>query len=335
MNLYQTLKRLSGLVSVSGAEETMAAFLKEEMTPLCDEVTLDAMGNVICKKHSSVANQTLLLSAHMDEIGFVVCDVEEKGFVLLAPIGGIHAEAAAFSRVRFESGRIGCLVPPDGTKAADLDEKKFVCDIGAKTRAAACRAVKIGERCATLCPVTRLGASRISGRALDNRIGVAVLLALAAELKDETALPYHLVFAFTVQEEVGLRGAAPVAFATEPSFAINVDITPAGDGFAAKGTVKLGDGVTVKYKDRSVVCSRRMIAHLNSVAEENKIPTQAEILTFGGTDTGPIQSSRSGVVAGAVSVPLRYVHTDCETADEADIQNAVRLLSCAVKTTIQ
>lgn len=333
--IYQTLKALSSHLCVSGGEETVAAYLADTMKPLCDEVSLDAMGNVICKKHSKSAQKTLLLLAHMDEIGFLVCDVDDKGFVLLAPVGGIHAEANAYSRVRFESGKIGVLVPADGTKAADLDARKFACDIGAKSRAAALKAVRIGERCATVCPVTKLAGAKVSARALDNRLGVVTLVETARMLQDENDLPYNLVFAFTVQEEVGLRGAGPVGFATEPDYCINVDVTTANDGFGAKGPVCLGGGPTVKYKDRSLVCNRQMIAHLESCAKAADVKTQVEILTFGGTDTAQIQSSRAGVVSGAVSLPLRYVHTDCETADLHDVKNAVRLLCAATKTDIQ
>lgn len=330
--IYQTLKALSSRVSVSGGEESVATYLKETMASFCDEVTTDAMGNVLCKKTSERATETLLLTAHMDEIGFLVCDADEQGFVLLAPVGGIHAEAAAFSRVRFENGRVGVLVPKDGTKAGDLDAKEFACDIGARSRSHALSLVSVGDRCATLCPVTKLAAGRVSGRALDNRAGVAVLVALAEALKDETALPYHLVFAFTVQEEVGLRGASPVGFSVAPDYCINVDITPSGDGYGAKGPVKLGGGPTVKYKDRSVVCHRSMIRHLEACAKDAGVKTQAEILTFGGTDTGPIQSSRAGVVSGAVSIPLRYVHTDCETCALSDLEGAVTLLAKVSQT---
>ncbi len=331
--LYQTIKELSSILSVSGAEESMAAYLTKRMEGLCDDVRVDAMGNVLCKKDFGCA-ETVLLTAHMDEIGFLVCDADENGFLLLAPVGGIHAEAAAFSRVRFENGTLGVLVPSDGTKAADLDAKQFACDIGAKNRASALRRVKIGDRCATLAPAVRLSSRIISGRALDNRLGVATLLAVAEAMQEKQSA-YNLIFAFTVQEEVGLRGAAPAAYAAEPDYCINVDITPAHDGYGAKGAVKLGKGPTVKYKDRSVVCNRRMIDHLNRCAAEHAIPVQAEILTFGGTDTGPVQSSRAGVVSGAVSIPLRYVHTDCETAALSDTLQAAELVSAALCTPIR
>ncbi len=330
-DLLSTLRALSPILSVSGAEHEMASFLSEKMQPLCDRVWLDAMGNLLCEKKSASARGTLLISAHMDEIGFLVCDADECGFVLLAPIGGIKAEAAAFSRVKFENGKTGVLVPRDGTKKADLDAKTLVCDIGAKSRSAALRSVKIGDRCRTVAPLVSLSSRRVSCRALDNRAGVAALLHTAFTLKDEQNLPYNLIFAFTVQEEVGLRGAAPAAFAIEPDFCINVDVTHACDAPGAKGAVKLGGGVCIKYKDRSVICDRAMIRHLETCAKSEKIPTQVDILTFGGTDTGAIQSSRAGVVSGALSIPLRYMHTDAETMALSDLEGAVKLLTTAIK----
>ncbi|MBQ2252505.1 MAG: M42 family peptidase, partial [Clostridia bacterium] len=132
-------------------------------------------------------------------------------------------------------------------------------------------------------------------------------------------------------EEVGLRGAAPAAYAVKPDFCINVDVTHANDAPGAKGPVRLGGGVCIKYKDRSVICDRAMISHLETVADREKIKTQVDILTVGGTDTGPIQSSRAGVLSGALSIPLRYMHTDAETADLSDLEGAVKLLCAAVK----
>lgn len=332
MNLLKTLRALGTIPAVSGAEEQMAHYLKKAMTPFCKEVLIDAVGNVLCRMSEKKDRETLLFSAHMDEIGFLVSGADENGFLQLAPLGGIRPETVAYSRVKFENGKIGLLVPKQDTKREDLDSSKFVCDIGSKNAAGALASVKIGDRCTTVSPLTQLNGRRISARALDNRLGVAVLLHTAQELSCVPDLPYNVSFAFTVQEEVGLRGAAPAAFALCPDYAVNVDITTADDAYGAKGPVKLGGGPTVKYKDRSVVCNRRMIDHLNACAKRENIPVQAEILVAGGTDTGPIQSSRAGVVSGAVSIPLRYVHTDCECAQLSDAENAVRLCVSAAKT---
>ncbi|MBR6530230.1 MAG: M42 family metallopeptidase [Clostridia bacterium] len=334
-SITSTLRALTNILSVSGAEEKMAAYISETMRPLCDDVNVDAMGNVICKKNYKGAKETVMLTAHMDEIGFLVCDIDENGFVLLAPIGGIHADAAAYTRVKFENGRLGVLVPSHGTKAADLDARAFACDIGAKNRAAAEKLVKIGDRCASFVPLATLAGKRVTARALDNKAGVLSLICAADALKDEKDMPYNLVYVFTVQEEVGLRGAAPAAFAVEPDYCINVDVTSANDAYGAKGSVKLGGGACIKFKDRSVICNRRMICHLQECAKKAGLKTQAEILSMGGTDTGAVQSSRAGVVSGAISIPLRYVHSDCETASLYDIEGTIALLVSAVKTNIQ
>lgn len=330
--VYEHLKKLLSILSVSGAEETAAAYIAEAMRPVCDEVSLDAMGNLTCLKKSRTAEKTLLLSAHMDEIGFLVTDAQETGFLSLAPLGGQKAEACAYTRLRFENGTVGVLVPPMDTKPADLDAKDLLCDIGAKSKAEALRRVTIGMRAACIAPMVRLSAQRFSAKALDNKLGCALLIALAEALAAEQDLPYHLAFVFTVQEEVGARGAGPAAFALSPDFAINVDTTRAFDVPGAKGSVALGGGVCIKHKDRRVLCDRAMTRALTALAADKKIKNQPEILLMGGTDTGAIQASRAGVRVGAVSLPIRYLHTDAETADRRDVSAAFDLLFAACHT---
>ncbi len=329
-HIYQTLKALSTIQSVSGAEGKMAEKIASLMAPYCTSTEVDALGNLICKRHTDDALCTLLLCAHMDEIGFVVTDADEAGFLCVAPLGGHRPETCAYSRVKTESGIPGLLVPPHDTKAEDLDVKKYLVDIGANNRKDALSRVKPGDRLTTVGDLVRLKNHRVTCRALDNKIGVAVLLECARLICESGSVPaYNLVFVFSVQEEVGLRGAGSAAWAVAPDVCINVDTTHAFDMPGARGSVKLSQGVAVKYKDRSVLCDRGMIAKIHAVAAEKHIKTQVEILTEGGTDTSVIQQSRAGVPSAALSVPVRYLHTDAECASLRDAHDAATLL-CAL-----
>ena len=334
MKLYRTLKDLTHIPAPSGAEEAMAAHLGDLMRPLCDTVSTDALGNLICVQECPGAEKTLLFCAHMDEIGFLVTDADEKGFLYLAPLGGVHADAAAYSRLKFENGVSGVAVPKADTKKEELDAHSFVCDIGKTSRKAALAAVPIGTCAVTDAPLTRLSSSLVSGRGLDNKLGAAVLIETARLLQNEQAKKYRIVYLFSVQEEVGVRGAGAAAFAVHPDLAVNVDATPSQDACGAHGTVKLSGGVCVKYKDRRVICDRALTRGLCEIAAKKDIPTQAEILQKGGTDTGSIQAVREGVVASALSVPVRYLHTDCETASLRDAEWAVQLLAETAKESL-
>ena len=330
--MYQTLKKLlSAGIGVSGYEAGIASLLAEEMRPLVDEVYTDAMGNLIClKKGSDETPRAVMLSAHMDEIGFVVNYIEENGFLRVAPIGGIDYTAAAYAEVIFENGVRGVLVAESDRKAGEAPtaDKCYV-DIGAGSRREAEKKVQIGDTLALLPHLTRLTGGRVCGRPLDNRVGCAVLLEVARALP---VLPYDVYFVFSVQEEVGCRGARPAAFAVAPELALNVDVTGTGDTVGAKPmAVKLGAGVAVKVKDSSVICHREVVSGLLEVAKSQHIPAQSEILTYGGTDTSAVQMTGLGCRAGALSVPCRYIHSGNELLDLADAKAAVALTVAYLK----
>lgn len=324
--MYTVLKKLLPTTpSVSGREEYIRGVIAEMMLPLCDEVTTDAMGNLIClKRGTSATPSRVLLCAHMDEIGFIVTYIEKNGMLRVAPMGGISYAAAAFSEVVFENGVRGVLVPeasvPAGkTPAAD----KCVIDIGAATGKDASRRVKVGDTCALVPHVTKLGANRVCGRPMDDRIGCACLIKIAQSL---VAPRDDVYYVFSVQEEVGCRGARPAAFGIAPDLALVFDVTATGDAEGAKPmAVKLGEGVAVKIKDNSVICHAGLVDELLDTAKAEGIPAQCEILTFGGTDTSAIQMTGLGCRAGALSLPCRYIHSGVEMIDLRDAKAAVSL----------
>ena len=324
--MYNTLKKLLPTTpSVSGREATVRGVIEGLMRPLVDEISVDAMGNLICRKRGSAkAPQKVMLCAHMDEIGFIVNFVEENGFLRVAPIGGISYTAAAFAEVVFESGLRGVLVPEagDGSKEAPKAEKCLV-DIGASSRKEAERRVKIGDCCALLPHVSKLNANRIVGRPLDDRIGCACLVKIAEVLSAPTDDIYYV---FSVQEEVGCRGARPASFGISPDVALIYDVTGTGDEQGAKPmAVKLGGGVAVKIKDNSVICHTELVQELLDTAKREGIVAQCEILTYGGTDTSSVQMTGFGCRAGALSIPCRYIHSGVEMLDLRDAEAAVSL----------
>ena len=330
--MYQTLKKLLPMTpSVSGREDYIRGVIAEMMLPLVDEVSTDAMGNLICLKRGSAAfPKKVMLCAHMDEIGFIVNFIEENGMLRVAPIGGIHYGASAFSEVVFENGTRGVLVAEADVPSKESPKaEKCVIDIGATSRREAERRVKIGDTCAVLPHVTKLTANRVVGRPLDDRVGCACMIKIAEEL---TAPADDIYYVFSVQEEVGLRGARPAAFAIAPDVALVFDVTATGDEQSAKPmAVKLGAGVAVKIKDSSVICHTGLVDELLDTAKSEKIAAQCEILTFGGTDTASVQMTGMGCRAGALSIPTRYIHSAVEMIDLRDANAAVALTVAYLK----
>lgn len=323
--MYTTLKKLlPQKPSVSGREGGVRAIIADMMRPLVDEVKTDAMGNLIClKKGNAAAPKKVLLAAHMDEIGFIVNFVEDNGWLRVAPIGGIDYIAANSCEITFENGTKGVLVADADCKAADIKGDKCYVDIGARSKKETERHVQIGDCCALTPHATRLLGSRVCGRPLDDRIGCAVMIEIARRMPEPADDIYYV---FSVQEEVGCRGARPAAFEIAPDLALIYDVTATGDVPGAKPmAVKLGEGAAVKIKDSSVICDAALVSELMDTAKREKIKAQLEILTFGGTDTSAVQMTGYGCRAGAISLPCRYIHSGVEMLDMADAEAAVAL----------
>ena len=332
MNLYTTLQKLCTCPSVSGREDRIRELLKEQITPFADEVWTDAMGNLIARKKGTGEGKRTVLCAHMDEIGFFVTFIEENGMLRIAPVGGLHFAACAFGMAISEKGIRGVLVPEGKVKPADYAADKFYVDIGAKSRKEAERKVAVGDFFVMEGGVRRLAGKRICGRPLDDRIGCVIVLAVAEALK-EVPTAGDVYYVFSVQEEVGCRGAMPAAFALTPDYALCFDVTGTGD-IPGVGTMAcaLGDGAAVKIKDSSVICHEEVVRTLCALAKEKKIPYQREILTYGGTDTSAMQMTGAGCRAGALSIPSRYVHSGVEMCDLGDVEACVALAAAFVQS---
>ncbi len=325
MSIYSLLKELCFTPGISGREQRVAEHIRKKIEGNVDEVSVDALGNLIAHKKGS-GSKKIMLCAHMDEIGFLVNFIDDKGFIRVAPIGGIGFADYAYSKVVSENGVLGVMSPDDGTKIEDIKADKMYIDIGAGSRAAAERRVKIGDFFTPVPDLYKLSGKRIAGRPLDDRAGCAVLLEVAQKLCN-VKTNADIYFVFSVQEEVGCRGSIPASYAVSPDEAICIDVTAVGDVPGAKPMAcALGKGVAVKIKDSSVICHEEIVNALINIAKDNGIPTQREVLLYGGTDTSSMQTAGMGAKAGALSIPTRYIHSGAECCDMGDIEACIDLL---------
>jgi putative aminopeptidase FrvX len=309
----------------SGYESQIREVVRAEVEAFADEIKVDALGNLIVRKSpttESAASKKIMLAGHMDEIGIIATHIDENGFIRFSNIGGVYPRYAPGGRVRFLSGALGVIgteLVSDAHKVPALD-KMFI-DVGATSREDC--PIKVGDVAVFERPFSDLG-KRLVSKAMDDRISVAVMVEALRHLKKT---PHELYFVFTVQEEVGVRGATTAAFGIAPDLGLAVDVTLTGDTpKGIKMEVSLGKGPAVKVKDSGMLADPRVVNWMVETALKAKIPYQLEILERGGTDARAIQLSRAGVPAGCLSIPCRYVHSPSEMVDLGDIENSVKLL---------
>ena len=331
MELLELIQTLNAAHGHSGDEGGIREKLAELARPLADEISTDTMGNLIVRKLGS--GPRVMLCAHMDSIGFIVTHVEENGFLRVGRLGGISPKEAAYTPVRFAGGVRGVIVPEEKADFGKLKLDECYVDIGAKDRETALKAVAVGDTMIYDSPCfTNQG--KVVSPYLDNRISCAILLKVLEEME---LCPNDLYVVFTVQEEVGLRGAKPAAWAVDPDYAVVVDVTDVDDtpGSEKCGTVRLGKGPAIKIMDSSVICHPDMIQKLESQAKTLDMPTQRDIMRAGGTDAGVMHTTRIGVRTGGVSVPCRYIHTPVEMADLQDARDCAKLLCAFVQSKLE
>lgn len=326
LNIFETYKKVARAFGPSGREHDVSAVIETLAKPYADEIYRDTMGNLIARKKGN--GKKIMLSAHMDSIGVVATFVDEKGFIRFSNVGGLFKGDLINIQVVFQNGTRGVISYEEKTPFKELGLQHLFIDIGAKNKADAEKMVKVGDF-AVFCAEPFQQGDIICGPYLDNRIGCVTLLCAMEQLSETDN---DLYFVFSVQEEVGLRGAQTAAFAIAPDFGIAVDVTDTGDlpEKKHKMAVDMGKGPAVKVMDSSVICSEQVKAALYQAAEALSIDVQHEIMEFGGTDTGVIQKSRGGVPSGAVSIPTRYIHSPSEMASVSDIEKSAKILAHAI-----
>ncbi len=331
--MINLIKKYQNIFSVSGHEEDLAFEIINDIKQSVDNVDIDSLGNLIAYKKGKDSSRKLMIAAHMDEIGFMVTNIEESGMLRVAPIGGINPVASCYHEIRFGNGVKGLLIVEDGTRASDINTGKLFVDIGVDSASKAKRKVAIGDVCAVAPYFKKLSSKRYASKAFDDRVCCAIS-AFAAMACDTPA--YDTYFVFTVQEEVGCRGAKPSSFSIMPDYAIALDVTPApAVGNPNHLTVKLGNGAAIKIKDSSVICSTKMVDRLTELANEKSIKYQYEVLLAGGTDTSAMQVAGAGSHACCISLPTRYVHTPVETIDADDLKACADLLIAFIENGVE
>ena len=323
----ELLARMIETLSVTGNEENLSDLIREEISSHADEIVTDRLGNlIVLKKATDGSNaKKLMLSAHMDEIGYMVTYIDDKGFVRFAPVGGLRLLHIAGTPVLFKNGVRGVVMYESKVELKDLKLTDFFIDIGASTKEEAEAMVSVGDVAGAYGQLFECGAHRWVAKSMDDKIACYILV---KALQRVSATKYDAYFVFSTQEEVGLRGATTAAYRINPDFGIAVDVTGVGDmpNQANPNDVHLGKGAAIKVRDSSIVCSRRMIGFLKGVAKEADIPYQMEVLMFGGTDAGAIHTTREGVVTGGISIPSRYIHSAVEMVDKRDVEACISLI---------
>ncbi|MDW7739861.1 MAG: M42 family metallopeptidase [Bacillota bacterium] len=322
--MEDTLRKLTEVFGPSGEEESIRDTIRKMVEKKVDQVYEDTLGNLFVIKKGG--QPKIMISAHMDEIGVIVTHIDENGFLRIAPVGGISPGILIGKRLRFAGGHVGTVNHEEIKDCRDLDWSKIYLDMGQKDSKAAEKMASIGDLAVPDFNFQKLSGGRYISKAMDNRAGCAVLVEAIKRLPDN--LPQEVCFLFSVQEEVGLRGAKTAAYSYDPDYALAVDVTDIGDTPKSPTmAVSLGKGPAVKVKDSSVLCHPLIRKFMIETAIKNKIPYQLEVLERGGTDAGAIHISREGVPSGALSVPCRYIHSPSEMVDGSDLDQSINLLT--------
>jgi endoglucanase len=305
-----------------GFEDEVRAIIRAEIKDLADEIRVGKLGDLIAIKRGRGGGKKIMLVAHMDEIGLMVTHVDKRGFLRVAPLGGVFPLYSVGARVRFADGRLGVLEADrrdDVSKAPTLDQ--LYIDVGATSKDDC--PIKVGDVAIFHQGLEMVG-ERLIAKSLDDRIGCAILIETLRRLKQT---PHEIYFVFSVQEEITSVGARTAAYSIDPDIAIAVDLTGTGDTPRAQPmAVEMGKGPAIKVRDAGMIADPRVKNWMVQRAEAAKIPYQLEIFLLGMTDAEAVQAVREGVPSGGVVVPARYVHSQAEMIDLRDVEQTVKLL---------
>lgn len=327
------LKEICETPGAPGREERIRKIVLREVAGLADEVSVDNMGNVICLRYGRNRSKRVMCAAHMDELAFVIKHIDDDGFARVHPLGGFDPKTLTAQRV-IVHGRED-LIGVMGSKPIHimkveerlkvLEISDYFIDFGMDVNRVKAL-VRVGDVVTRERSLIEMG-DCVNSKSIDNRISVFILIEALRALESPA---YDFYACFTVQEEVGLRGAQVVAHTVNPDFGIGLDTTIAYDLPGASDyehVTDLGKGTAIKIMDSSVICDPRMIEFMRHTAEKHKIKWQVEILPAGGTDTAMLQrSGKNGSIAGCISIPTRHIHSVIEMAHKEDIQGSIDLL---------
>ncbi|MCB9186300.1 MAG: M42 family metallopeptidase [Flavobacteriales bacterium] len=328
----QLLAEICEVAGAPGYEKRIRDIVLREVTPLVDEVKVDNMGNVTAIKKGK-KDKKVMIGAHMDEISFIVTHIEDGGFLRFHTLGGFDPKTLTAQRVIVHGKKdligvmgskpIHVMTPEERTKLPKTTD--FFIDMG-MSKEEVSKYVSVGDVVTRERKLIEMG-NCVNCKSIDNRVSVFILIEALRTLGD---VPYDVYGVFTVQEEIGIRGAQVSALQHQPDFGFGLDTTIAYDVPGAQAHEKiteLGKGTAIKIMDASTVCDYRMVEYMKKTADKHKIEWQPEVLTAGGTDTAAIQRySAGGAISGAISIPTRHIHQVIEMADKGDIEKSILLL---------
>ena len=331
------LKEICETPGVPGYEQKVRNLVLREVKKLADKVSTDNMGNVTAFKKGK-KNKKVMIAAHMDEIGFIVTHIDEKGFLRFIPLGGFDPKTLTAQRVVVHGKKdvvgvmgskpIHVMSAEERTKVAKIED--YFIDLGMSKKEVD-KVISVGNTVTRERELIEMG-NCVNCKSIDNRVSVFILIETLRQLK---STPYDVYAVFTVQEEVGIRGANVSALQIQPDFGFGLDPTIAYDVPGAREhemITRLGEGTAIKIMDSSTICDFRMVEYMKKTAAKYKIKTQLEILPAGGTDTAGIQRmTPGGAISGAVSIPTRHIHQVIEMADKDDILGSIALLKNCIQ----
>lgn len=325
------LARLTEVCGAPGQEGEVRDLIRTEITPYADEIKTDAIGNLIAYKNTTASGPKVMLAAHMDEVALMIVGIENNGYLKFRPIGGVDPRVLVAKTVvvgeKKVYGVIGSkpihLQRPDERQRA-LTIQELLIDIGAKSKEEAERNVKLGDIAYFTTKYEEFGQDKVKAKALDDRVGCALAIRL---FQEEVSFP--LIAAFTVQEEVGLRGAGVAAFQVEPDIALILEGTTASDVPETKEhkhATSVGKGPAITVMDRVTIPHPPLVKELFAVADQTGIPVQVRRTTTGGTDAGRIQLTKEGAKVATIAVPCRYIHSPVSVMNRNDFEGVYRLV---------
>lgn len=329
------LKKICEISGAPGYEQRIRSLVIEEVSPFVDHISVNNMGNVYAIKKGK-QDKRVMIGAHMDEIGFIVTHIDDKGFIRFHTLGGFDPKTLTAQRVIIHgkedivgvmgSKPIHVMSPEERNKTPKISD--YFIDLG-RPKEEVEKLVSIGDPITRYSELMEMGEC-VNCKSIDNRVSVYILIECLKQLKN-ISVPFDIYGVFTVQEEVGIRGANVSALDIKPDFGFGLDTTIAYDlpgAQAHEQITKLGEGTGIKIMDASTLCDYRMIDFMKKTADKHKIKWQAEILPAGGTDTAGIQRmNEGGAISGAISIPTRHLHQVIEMAHKDDIVESINLLS--------
>jgi endoglucanase len=325
----ELLKELCAVYGPSGAEGRVSAFIANELKNYADSCETDALGNLVVRKKGP--GKKIMLAGHMDQLGLIAVDITKEGFIYFSNIGGNPPGNLLTQRVVFANGTAGVVNCErlEDNKAMTLD--RMYIDIGAGDMDEAQKYVSIGDIAVFGAPPVS-DARKVISPALDDRVGCFIMTEALKQVKNQA---FDIYCVFTVQEEVGLRGAKTSAWSVDPDYGLAFDVTISYDTpKARKLPSRMYGGAAIKIKDSSLLCHPVMIRHMEECAKSAGVKYQFEILEAGGTDSGAIHISRGGVPSGVMSIPIRNLHSSGEMCAISDVNDCIALTVKILETAI-